>query len=297
MSNAAELTPDIPRGMPFRRTNTAWRRYVAIGDSFTEGLADADPEVFDRYVGWADRLAAALASLVTGEPGFRYANLAVRGRLVDDVAGRQVEEALALRPDLVSIVGGGNDLLRPGRDADSVAARIEDAVKRLRASGADVLLSTPTDVRDAPVMRMLRPRQGYFSAHIWSIARRHGCAVIDQWGMPALRRWSVWDTDRLHMTSEGHARVAGAALSALGVERAAAMDSIHPDWATPPPPDPVMTFRERRQWNARWVRESLVPWVGRRVRGTSSGDGRTAKLPELTPWPPTEPGPPTTPVR
>lgn len=281
-----ELPVDVPRGMPFRPDNSPWRRYVAVGDSFTEGLADADPTAPGRFVGWADRLATALSSLVTDEPGFRYANLAVRGRLIEDIVDRQVGEALALRPDLVSIVGGGNDLLRPGRNTDIIAAQLEQAVIRLREAGADVLLVTSTDILDAPVMNKLRPRHAYYTAHIWSMARRHGCAVVDQWGMAALRRWSVWDTDRLHMTSEGHARVAGAALAALNVERTAAMDSVHPDWSTPPPPDPEMTARQRREWNTTWAREFLGPWVKRRLRGRSSGDGRTAKLPELTPWPP-----------
>ena len=99
-----------------------WSRYVAVGDSFTEGMSDADPRVPDRFVGWADRLAAHLAAVVAGED-FGYANLAVRGRLLADIAGRQVDDALALGPDLVSIVGGGNDILRPKADIDALAGR------------------------------------------------------------------------------------------------------------------------------------------------------------------------------
>lgn len=283
-----ELPVDVPRGMAFRPDNVPWRRYVAVGDSFTEGLSDRDPHVPGRYAGWADRLAAALSSLVTDEPGFLYANLAVRGRLIDDIVNRQVPLALEMQPDLVSIVGGGNDILRPGRNTDLIAAQLESAVIRLRKSGADVLLVTSTDILDAPVMNKLRPRHAYFTAHIWSMARRHGCAVVDQWGMAALRRWSVWDTDRLHMTSEGHARVAGAALAALNVEQTVTMESVHPDWSTPPPADPTLTPRQRHEWNAKWIREYLAPWVRRRLNGQSSGDGREAKLPNLTPWPPEE---------
>jgi len=97
----------------------AWSRYVAIGDSFTEGLSDADPEQPGRYRGWADRLAALLAEQSDGE--FGYANLAVRGRILEDVVGPQLEAALALGPDLVSVVGGGNDILRPRADVDALA--------------------------------------------------------------------------------------------------------------------------------------------------------------------------------
>ncbi|MGL5861732.1 MAG: SGNH/GDSL hydrolase family protein, partial [Phycicoccus sp.] len=125
-----------------------WSRYVAIGDSFTEGLCDPDPDDPARYVGWADRLAAHLDSAAEAEHlPFAYANLAVRGRTLTDVVGPQLDAALALGPDLVSMVGGGNDLLRPRVDLDGLADRLEQAVARIRRAGADVLLATPTDTR------------------------------------------------------------------------------------------------------------------------------------------------------
>src|SRR4051812_9948323 len=128
-------------------SRTTWRRYVALGDSFTEGLADPDPQRPGEYRGWADRLAEHLAAAADGD--LEYANLAVRGRLLGQVIEEQVPVALAARPDLVSLVAGGNDLLRPGADPDllrpgadpdRLAATLEDAVVRFRAAGADVLL-------------------------------------------------------------------------------------------------------------------------------------------------------------
>ena len=134
-----------------------WHRYVAIGDSFTEGMSDADPQRPNGYVGWADRLASHLAQIAHEAGGdFAYANLAVRGRLMADVIGPQLDAAIALHPDLVSMVGGGNDILRPKADLDAIAGRLEGAVVRLREAGADVLLATPTDPRGAPVLKHLR---------------------------------------------------------------------------------------------------------------------------------------------
>src|SRR5690242_117593 len=104
--------------------------YVAIGDSFTEGLGDPRPDGTQR--GWADRVAAGL--------GGPYANLAVRGRRLDEIITGQVDAALALRPGLVSLTSGGNDALRPGFDVEAVMARFEGAVARLAGSGAAVLL-------------------------------------------------------------------------------------------------------------------------------------------------------------
>ncbi|HRC00681.1 MAG TPA: SGNH/GDSL hydrolase family protein, partial [Dermatophilaceae bacterium] len=137
-----------------------WTRYVAIGDSFTEGLVDEDPDAPGVFVGWADRLAEHLDAVAAsaGKP-FAYANLAIRGRLLADVVGPQLDAALAQGPDLVSIVGGGNDILRPSVDLTEVADRLEAAVVQARAAGADVLLATPTDPRDAGLLSALRTRQ------------------------------------------------------------------------------------------------------------------------------------------
>ena len=147
-----------------------------------------------------------------GDEDFGYANLAVRGRKLDDVVGRQLDDALRLDPDLVSVVGGGNDILRPRADVDALAARLERAVATLRATGADVLMVTPVDPKGAPVIRHTRGRVATYTAHIHSIARRHGAYVVDQWGMTALQDWRMWAEDRLHLTGEGHRRGGAARL-------------------------------------------------------------------------------------
>ena len=261
------------------REPTTFTRYVAIGDSFTEGMSDADPGRANRYVGWADRLAAHLARAASeGNEVFGYANLAVRGRLLDDVVGHQLENALGLEPDLVSIVGGGNDILRPKADIDALAARLENAVARLRATGAGVLMATPTDPRDAPLVKATRGRAAIYTAHIWSIARRHDAHVIDLWGMGALRDWRLWAPDRIHLTSEGHRRVALNAFSTLGFS---AEDA---GWAIPLPAAPPISRADAARANAQWAREYVGPWVRRRLRGESSGDSISAKRPALTPF-------------
>jgi lysophospholipase L1-like esterase len=253
--------------------NDSWRRYVALGDSFTEGLNDADPDRPGEYRGWADRLAGHLAAAAPGHD-VEYANLAIRGRLVREILDEQLPVALAARPDLVSLVGGGNDLLRPGGDPDTLAALLEDAVATLRAAGADVLLATGTDTRQTALLRRMRGRVAVLNAHIWSIAARHGAVVLDQWGAAWLQDWRMWDTDRIHLTAAGHRRTGLAAAAALGVPVADA-----DDWSTPLPPLPPRPLRTAVGEEAAWVRGFVAPWVGRRLRGRSSGDGRAAKRP------------------
>jgi lysophospholipase L1-like esterase len=65
----------------------SFQRYVAIGDSFTEGVGDPDPTRPNGLRGWADRVAEVLAA---GDPGFGYANLAIRGRKLAGILDGQL---------------------------------------------------------------------------------------------------------------------------------------------------------------------------------------------------------------
>ncbi len=256
-----------------------WGRYVAVGDSFTEGLWDAPDGQDAPQRGWADQLASHLSRrrAAAGLPPLEYANLAVRGRLMRPILHEQVPAALELRPDLVSVIGGGNDMLRPSVDVDRLAADLEEVVARVRATGADVLLGTGFDARESPLVKATRARVGVYNAHVWSIARRQGAYVLDTWGMRSLLDWRMWSADRIHMTTEGHTRVAQAALVALGLppERA--------DWDDPLAPLPAVPRLDKARADARWFREHAYPWATRRLRGRSSGDARMPKRPVPAP--------------
>ena len=263
--------------------------FVAIGDSFTEGLNDAAPggapggASNDGFIGWADRLAGLLAA---EHPDLRYANLAVRGKLMRQIAADQVPAAVELQPALVSIAAGGNDVLRPGADPDALAEVFDGAVSRLRGSGAQVLMFTGFDPVSAPVIRMLRGRIGTYNMHLRAIADTHDCYLVDLWSMRFLRSAEAWSSDRLHLSGESHLRVALRAAEVLGVP-------VPADWRQPLPAGLAATvsggqaardnWAAARRADARWVREHLGPWIGRRLRGVSSGDGRTAKRPALEP--------------
>jgi lysophospholipase L1-like esterase len=249
-----------------------WTTFIAIGDSFTEGLNDPGPD--GHYRGWADRLAELLAAQ---QPDLRYANLAIRGKYLHQILEDQLPLALAAKPDLVSFCAGGNDILRPGGDPDTLAATYEDAVVQLRAAGADVVICTGFDTRTTPVLRHVRGRIATYNGHLWSIADKHGCKMVDLWAMRALRDPQAWSGDRLHLTAEGHRRVALRAAEVLGVP-------ADGDWQEPWPVLPAVAWLDRRRADYRWTREHFLPWLGRHLRGRSSGDGLPAKRPEPIPW-------------
>jgi lysophospholipase L1-like esterase len=244
--------------------------FVALGDSFTEGMSDLLPD--GSYRGWADLLAARLAE---GEAGFRYANLAVRGKLIRQIAEEQVEAACAMRPDLVTLVGGLNDVLRPKCDVAAVCDLLEHSVAELTPHcGQVVLMRSPG--RRGPVLERVRPRMEELFTFIDGLAERHGALVVDLFSSQALGDPRMWADDRLHLTAEGHRRVAEAVWQRLG--RAAAAD-----WNAPLPVAAPLRWAARRAADLRFTREHLVPWVGRRLTGRSSGDGRAPKRPDLTP--------------
>jgi lysophospholipase L1-like esterase len=254
--------------------------FVAIGDSFTEGLNDAAPG--GGFRGWADRLAGLLAAQY---PGLRYANLAVRGKLLRQIVAEQVPAAVKLTPGLVSIAGGGNDILRPGADPDVLAELFDAAVARLRAGGSQVLMFTGFDPVAVPVLRLLRGRIGTYNMHLRGIADERGCYLVDLWSMRFLRSPGAWSPDRLHLTAQAHQRIALRACEVLGVP-------VTEDWRAPlaaDPPRSVVDAVTRAAWlgarreDARWAREYLAPWISRRLHGRSSGDGLSAKRPALEP--------------
>ncbi|MGW3914449.1 SGNH/GDSL hydrolase family protein [Streptomyces sp. NPDC005070] len=252
--------------------NASHTSLVAVGDSFTEGMSDLLPD--GSYRGWADLLAGRMAARA---PGFRYANLAVRGKLIGQIVDEQVDVAAAMRPDVITLVGGLNDALRPKVDMGRVRGLLEEAVERL-APACEQLVLMRSPGRNGPVLERFRPRMEELFTVVDELAERHGALVVDLYGAPSLADPRSWDVDRLHLTAEGHHRVAEAVWQTLGYE------AEDPDWHVPAAPTAPPGWVSRRTADARFARQYLLPWIGRRLTGRSSGDGLPAKRPELLPY-------------
>jgi lysophospholipase L1-like esterase len=248
-------------------------RYVALGDSQTEGLGDGDDTVGLR--GFADRLAERIAA---HNPGLRYANLAVRGRLAGQVRTEQLGPALALRPDLATIVAGVNDLLRPRFHAAEVAGHLEEMFAALTGAGAHVVTLTFPDVGEIlPLARPIRSRVFDLNTRIRVAAARHGVTVAETGRQAVTTDPRLWTADRLHASPLGHERIAAAVAQAIH------LPGSNDAWTLPLPPQAVPAGWQATGTELRWAAAFLGPWLGRRLRGQSSGDGRTAKRPQLLP--------------
>ncbi|MER7798105.1 glycosyltransferase [Microbacterium sp. NPDC096154] len=253
MTRPERVEPPRPR---------AWKRYVALGDSLTEGLCDTSRMQNGAYRGWADRLSTMLAQ---GAGRFEYANLAVRSRRVRDLVHEQAPQALTMAPDLVSVFMGANDLVSHGAEPVRLAAQVEQVVRDIRATGADVLLVTPF-LPDRRAARLFVRRFALYAIELRRIAAETDSYLLDAAALPALGDRTMYADDRVHLSSRGHRYLAYRAAEALGIPDAEELgrldDTLH--GSSPAAEPPVSTG---------WLRVHALPWMWRRVRGRTAGDG------------------------
>ena len=250
-------------------------RYVALGDSSTEGLDD--PDDAGGYRGWANRLAEHLAA---AQGSVAYANLAVRGRCARQIKDEQLGPALTLAPDLATVVGGMNDLLRGGFDAGAVAADIGAMQRALVERGVVVISFTLPDIARrlaiTPFARLLSIRTRALNDELRRVSAASGAVILDLARYPLASDPRLWSRDRLHANSDGHARIAAGLADTLGRAGADAA------WLAPLPHLPPLGWRAQLAEHAAWSRTYLAPWLWRRARGRTTGDLRAPKLPSLT---------------
>ena len=247
-------------------------RYVALGDSFTEGCGDPHPSRPNGLRGWADRVAEVLAQR---NPDMRYANLAVRGRTMDEILDEQIQTAVMLEPDLVTVYAGMNDLLVVRNDIDTMMARYADALKTIQQTGAAVLTFTAADLGTVPLFRRLRGRAAIYNELLRSSVDDLGVQLVDFWRFSEFRDPRLWDGDRVHLSPLGHERMAAKVLDSIGVPHSLTSRSAALLASTPP----AHSF-----WaNLRWAAAFAAPWVSRRLRRVTPGAGVEPKSTTLLP--------------
>jgi lysophospholipase L1-like esterase len=250
-----------------------YQRFVAIGDSSTEGLQD--PDGAGGYRGWANRLAERIAR---EQGSLLYANLAIRGRRTRRIRDEQLAPALALQPDLVTLFSGTNDVVARRFDVAQLAADIASMHRAIRASGATLLTFTLPDLSPVmPLGRLVAPRVRTLNETLRAVAAESGALLVDFAVHPVASDPRLWNADRLHANAAGHARIAAALACALelpGADRS---------WSAPLPVREGPSPLQRLAAEAAWIKEFFLPWAWRHLRGRSSGDGVRPKRPQLLP--------------
>ncbi|ALO66762.1 lipase [Arthrobacter alpinus] len=250
-------------------------RYVALGDSFTEGVGDTSRHLPNGVRGWADRVAEALAR---DTPGWEYANLAIRSKRLRHIIAEQIEPALAMEPTLITLYAGGNDVMDVGTSITTILDQYEFLVSRLAESGATILLFTGYDVEVSPLLAPLRRKNHAYNCGIKTIAAKYGAIVVDYAALHAYANPRMWCSDRLHMSKRGHKYLAAHVLEVLQVSHGIVLkEKSHP---------PKPTWKQRGHGHYLWVAEWVVPLIGRKIRRTTLGDALTPRWPELLRVPP-----------
>ncbi|WP_410564584.1 SGNH/GDSL hydrolase family protein [Amycolatopsis sp. cmx-4-61] len=252
----------------------SYHRFVVLGDSCAEGLDDPYPDR-RRYRGWADFVAARLAE---DQPGFRYANLAVRGRRLDQIVPEQVPAATRLAPDLIALFGGGNDVMSRGWDARTVARRVDAAIRACTEIAPVVVTFTLSDVSHRmPLGSRMRPRIVALNEAVREAAVSYGARLIDLWPDQAVTDSRYFGPDRLHLSAHGHRRLAAYVLARLGLDH-------DPAWLAPLPGSAAPGSRRADlQWLVREVLPVAVTRTRNRLIGRQPGDGFLPKRPDLLP--------------
>jgi lysophospholipase L1-like esterase len=255
-----------------------YQRFIALGDSFTEGMTDEI--IAGNFRGWADRVSDVLSK---ESSEFTYVNLAIRGKLVKQVAEDQVPQALPFingKETLVSFHAGANDVLRPNYKPENVFPIYNEAVRKLAATGATLMLFTVLERtgNTGKTADMWAERFGTFNKNVRAMAAEVGAIIVDANEEKFLSDRRLLAFDRLHLNDLGHDRVAQGVLEVLGMP-------FNPNWRTPLAPAKPTPWLVKKAISIAWFFSFALPWIWRRVRGKSSGDGRSAKYPIPTKWP------------
>lgn len=255
-----------------------YKRLIVCGDSYSEGMSD---EIINgQYRGWADRIADVMAQ---EEPEFTYLNLAVRGKLLKQVIDGQLPVAIGYvtGPDtLLSFHAGANDALRPSYKPEVAQALYAEGVRRAAATGATLMLFTVLE-RTGNSGRgsdVWAARFSEFNKIVHVVGTEVGAIIVDANSETFFSDNRFLAFDRLHLNTEGHNRVAQALLEKLGYQ-------FDASWRIPLPPAPKPSWLSRQISSTIWFFSFGLPWIWRRLRGKSSGDGRSAKYPTPTRWP------------
>ena len=256
---------------------TVFTRFIALGDSMTEGMCD---EIVDgQYRGWADRVADTLAK---ENPNFTYVNLAIRGKLLHQVIDDQIPEAakFVTGPEtLVSFHAGANDVLRPNYQAEVAFAKYEKGISDLTKTGATVMVFTVIDrvEGNGKTAQLWHERFSAFNVNVRQVANKYGAIIIESDNAKWMADLRFLARDRLHLNSDGHWRLSQAVLENLGKE-------FDPKWKIPLDPATAKSRLRKNLENIIWIIIFVLPWILRRIRGKSSGDGRSAKYQTPIAW-------------
>jgi len=254
-------------------SNQVFASYVAIGDSLSEGLGDFDFHSDRHHKGWTDRLAAMLSAHAENlGHEFHYANLALRGSKLKTILTKQLQQALELKPDLVTIMAGSNDLVTG--NLEELEATFRNGLRQLQAAGCRVVVVTTIRPSHLNLFKVVLPMAEAISSMLVRLAQEASVDVLDVHSIESFSDIRYWAEDMVHFSGHGHIVIANKAAALMGIPQrmpeANATDMHKPSRGL------VGT--------ARWFVLYAIPFIQRRIKGTTSGDNMLPKHQNLVPY-------------
>ncbi|MBR9743048.1 SGNH/GDSL hydrolase family protein [Bacillus cereus] len=191
-----------------------WQRFVAIGDSFTEGIGDEVEGI--ALKSWVDYFVQLCVNDI------EYANFAKRGLVTKEIRSQQLEKALAFKPDLVSLIAGANDVLKGRWNLQTYRNDMEFMIDKLSQTGADIMIANLPDftVRlpfSSEKKQILKEQLLEANDVIRSLSREYKLHLVDFWSHPLVNDNTLWSTDLIHPNSKGYVKVAELIFNSLPV--------------------------------------------------------------------------------
>lgn len=237
--------------------------YVAVGDSLSEGLGDFTFHHDRNHNGWTDRLAAILAREAKDKGmKFRYANLSIRGANLEKIVRVQIPQAIRLRPSLVTVMAGSNDLLGSRENRENLRKTLRKGLIELQESGCDVVVANTINPIHLRVFRPLRQRAKEFSGMIGEVACELDIPLIDVHGIADFEHLMYWAEDMVHFSGHGHIAVANQAAALLDLRYR--YPELDPQELSLISRGIVETFQ--------WLVRDVAPFIQRRLKGITAGD-------------------------
>ncbi|RHW28183.1 SGNH/GDSL hydrolase family protein [Nocardioides immobilis] len=239
-------------------------RFAVLGDSASCGVGDPTSH---GWRGWARILSDAIAV----DHHVSLCNLAVPGAVVADVRRKHLDDAVAHRPVVASLVVGLNDVLRSGWDPEQIREDLLHCAGALARHGALVVTVRFHDHTrvlgiPGPLARPLRRRIQTLNDIYDEVHEQYGALRLDLAADPAIYSRDLWSFDRLHPSELGHRWLARRVADLLTAE----------GLLFPAPSLTCTSAPLSRREQVRTLAIDVAPWLGRRIRDLAPRAAREA---------------------
>jgi hypothetical protein len=157
--------------------------------------------------------------------------------------------------------------MRAKKSHPEMRALLRGAIERLHESGAHVLLVNTVNPVHLKLFEPLAYKAKAMTDLINSVAAEYEVPVLDLFSVNEFSKLEFWCDDMVHFSGHGHINVANRAARLIGLDQG--FEETDFDQMERPDRRPLAVIK--------WTLQHVIPYLVRRVRRRSSGDGLEPK--------------------